>query len=329
MKKTGLIFLLMLAAAAMAQQAEPTTVASAATPDTNSPANSATVETTKNEPRVQYATPTYADIYCAGFVSKNLLPNANYVSGGLATPNTTKYVNGDVIYMAGSGYQPGAQYTILRELQDVNEYEVYPGQRKLLAAAGQPYAEMGRVKVLDTRSKNAIAQIEFSCDTILPGDIAVPFAEKQNVPYHPPTKFDRFAPPSGRLSGRILLAKDFDTILGTGAKVYLNIGSNQGVKVGNYFRAARPYSDDMHDPVDSLSFKASIGEDTQKKRPSYGHHMLMKSNGPTIEVADMPRRAVGEVVILSVTPTSSTGMVTFALEDVHIGDDVELEADQQ
>jgi hypothetical protein len=326
MKKTGLIFLLMLAGAAMAQQAEPTTVASAATPDSNNPA---TVETTKNEPRVQYATPTYADIYCAGFVSKNLLPNANYVAGGLATPNTTKYVNGDVIYLAGSGYQSGAQYTILRELQDVNEYEVYPGQRKLLAAAGQPYAEMGRVKVLDTRSKTAVAQVEFSCDTILPGDIAVPFAEKQNVAYHPPAKFDRFAPPSGRLSGRILLAKDFDTILGTGAKVYLNIGSNQGVKVGNYFRAARPYTDDMHDAVDSLSFKASIGEDTQKKQPSYGHHMLMKSKGPTIEVADLPRRAVGEVVILSVTPTSSTGMVTFALEDVHIGDDVELEADQQ
>ena len=46
-------------------------------------------------------------------------------------------------------------------------------------------------------------------------------------------------------------------------------------------------------------------------------------------MADLPRRAVGEVVILSVTPSSSTGMVTFALEDVRIGDDVELEADQQ
>jgi hypothetical protein len=46
-------------------------------------------------------------------------------------------------------------------------------------------------------------------------------------------------------------------------------------------------------------------------------------------VSDMPRRALGEVVVISVTPTSSTGMITFALEDVHIGDDVELEADQQ
>jgi len=329
MKKTGLILLLLVAIGACAQQSEPTAVASAAAPYTNSSSSTAPTETTKNMPNVRFATPTYADVYCAGFISKQLLPNANYIAGGVETPSTTKFANGDIIYLAGSGYQTGAQYTIVRELHDVNEYEVYPGQHKLLAAAGQPYAEMGRVKVLDTRSKTAVAQIEFSCDSILPGDIAVPFAEKPSVNFRPPTKFDRFAPPSGRLSGRILLAKDFDTILGTGAKVYMNIGSNQGVKVGNYLRAARPYTDDLKDPVDSLSFKASIGEDTQKKLPSYGHHLLTKSNGPTIEVSDMPRRALGEVVVISVTPTSSTGMITFALEDVHIGDDVELEADQQ
>jgi hypothetical protein len=328
MKKIGLI-LVLLATAAWAQQSEPTTVASASAPETNSSSQAAPTETTKNVPNVRFATPTYADMYCAGFINKQLLPDANYVAGGVDTPHTSKYANGDLVYLAGSGYQTGAQYTIIRELRDANEYEVYPGQHKLLAAAGQPYAEMGRVKIVDTRSKTAIAQIEFSCDSILPGDVAVPFAEKPSISFRPPAKFDRFAPPSGRLTGRILLAKDFDTILGTGAKVYMNIGSNQGVKVGNYFRAARSYTDDLNDPVDSLSFKASIGEDTQKKLPSYGHHLLTRSNGPTINVADLPRRAVGEVVIISVTPTSSTGMITFALEDVHIGDDVELEAEQQ
>ena len=58
-------------------------------------------------------------------------------------------------------------------------------------------------------------------------------------------------------SGRIVLAKDFDSILGTGAKVYMNVGANQGVKVGDYFRAVRSYEADLQDPVDSLSFKAS------------------------------------------------------------------------
>ena len=34
--------------------------------------------------RVQ--TPTYSDLYCAGFISKQTLPDANFVAGGLQTP---------------------------------------------------------------------------------------------------------------------------------------------------------------------------------------------------------------------------------------------------
>ena len=40
------------------------------------------------------------------------------------------------------------------------------------------------------------------------------------------------------------MGKDFDSVVGTGQKVYLNVGSNQGVKVGDYFRATRNYYGD-------------------------------------------------------------------------------------
>ncbi len=328
MKKTGLILLLLAATAGFAQEVEPTTLASAATAD-NPASDTSLVQTNRNFPQVRIMTPTYADVYCAGFISKNLVPNANYISGGLQTPNTTKFVKGDIVYLAGSGYQAGQQYEIVRELRDLNKFEMYPGMGVLLKATGQPYAELGRVKILDTRQHNAIAEVEYSCDTILPGDVAIPFAEKPMVSFHAPEKFDRFAPASGRLSGRIVLAKDFDAILGTGAKVYMNVGANQGVKVGDYFRAVRVYSADLYDPVDSLSFKATIGEDTQKKPPSWGGRFGEKTGGPVINVNDLPRRAVGQVVVIGVTPTTATGMVTFALEDVHIGDGIELEAEQQ
>ena len=102
-----------------------------------------------------------------------------------------------------------------------------------------------------------------------------------------------FCPSNGKASGRIVLAKDFDLLLGTGSKVYMNVGANQGVKVGDYFRAVRTYEADLRDPVDSLSFKASTTEDTQKYPPSIEGHMFTKTKGPSIQVADMPRRAVG------------------------------------
>ena len=40
----------------------------------------------------------------------------------------------------------------------------------MLKAMGQPYAELGRVRIVDTRGKMAVAHVEFSCETIVPGD---------------------------------------------------------------------------------------------------------------------------------------------------------------
>jgi hypothetical protein len=314
MKKTGL-FVILLATATWAQVPDLSTVE----------APQGTVPTSASFPVERIPTPTYADLYCAGFISKHILPDANFIAGGLETPTTTKFMRGDIVYLHGTGFSAGAEYEIIRELRDVNEYEMFPGQKKVLKETGQPYEEVGRVKVIDLRSKSAIAQVEYSCDGINPGDTAIPFAEKQTVPYHGPIRFDRFLPASSKVSGRIVMARDFDSQLGTGHKVYLNIGSNQGVKIGDYFRAVRSYEADLKDPVNSLSFRAAIAEDTQKKMPAFDPEMFEKQNGPVIHVRDLPRRAVGELVILGVTDTTATGMIVFANEDVHAGDGVELD----
>jgi hypothetical protein len=286
------------------------------------------VHTAVNVPFVRFQTPTAADIYCAGFITKDRIPDANYVNGGLQTPTATKFEIGELVYLAGSGYQAGQLYSVVREIRDVNEYEIYPGQRKVLAAAGRPYGEIGRVRVVDTRSHSAIAQVELSCDPINPGDVVVPFVERPPVAFHVPGHFDRFAPANGKLTGRIVLGKDFDSELGTGMKLYMNMGSNQGVKVGDYFRVVRSYESTLKDPVESLSFEAQTSEDTQVRPPTFEADRFQKTKGPNIHVRDLPRRAVGEVVVLNVTPTSSSAMVVFALEDVHAGDTVELD-DQQ
>jgi hypothetical protein len=319
MKKTGL-FVLLLATAAWGQNGADADAAAAP---------QGTAPTTSSFPTLRVQTPTYADLYCAGFISKNTLPDAAYVAGGLQTPTTTKFTRGDMIYLQGTGYSAGAEYEIVRALRDVNEYETFPGQKKLLKATGQPYEEVGRVKIIDTRNRTAIGQIEYACDGVNPGDTAIPFAEKQAVTFHAPIRFDRFLPASSKTSGRIVMGKDFDSQLGTGQKVYLNVGANQGVKIGDFYRATRSYTADLDDPVDSLSFKAAIAEDTQKKTPSVDPAMFTKGNGPVIHVRDLPRRSVGEIVIIGVTNTTATGMIVFALEDVHAGDMVEADTVQQ
>jgi len=188
MKKIGLLVLLMTAVAG-AQSAD--------TPEADTPQG--TVSTSANFPIERVLTPTYADVYCAGFINRQSLPDANFVAGGLQTPQTTKFEKGDIVYLHGQGYTAGAEYEIVRALRDINEYEMFPGQRKLLKATGQPYEEVGRVRIIDIRSKTAVARVEYSCDPINPGDTAIPFAEKQMVPFHAPLRFDRFLPPSNLL----------------------------------------------------------------------------------------------------------------------------------
>jgi hypothetical protein len=322
MKKLGYLALLAATAAWGQGPASDLPSQTAPTPDGSLP-------TSANFPIERVQMPTYADVYCAGFINKQSLPDAHFIAGGLETPTDTKFVRGDIVYLYGKGYELGAEYEIIRALRDVNEYEIFPGQRKLLKETGQPYGEIGRVRIVDTRSKTAIAHIEYTCDPINPGDIAIPFAEKTMVSFHPPERFDRFLPSSNKVSGRIVMARDFDSEIGTGQKVYINVGTNQGIKVGDYFRAVRAYEADLKDPVDSLSFKAAISEDTQLKQPSVDPNMFTKTNGPIIHVRDLPRRAVGEIVVIGATPTTATGMVVFSLEDIHAGDNVELDEQAQ
>src|SRR5258708_331448 len=218
MKKTGLLvlFVTTMASAVWAQSND------SAAPDA---APHGTAPTSASFPTQRVQTPTYADLYCAGFISKQTLPDANYISGGLQTPTTTKFTRGDLVYLSGTGYSAGAEYEIVRALRDANEYEMFPGQKKLLKETGQPYEEVGRIKIVDTRNRTAIAQIEYACDGVNPGDTAIPFAEKQAISFHTPLRFDRFIHPGNRLSGRIVMGKAFDSQLGTDHKPYINLGA--------------------------------------------------------------------------------------------------------
>jgi hypothetical protein len=318
MKKIGLL-LLLTATATWAQGP------AADLPSQTAPTPEGTLPTTITFPIERVQMPTYADVYCAGFINKQTLPDAHFVGGGLETPTDTRFTRGDALFLYGKGYELGAQYEIIRALRDINEYELFPGQHKLMKSTGQPYAEIGRVRIVDVRSRSAVAYVEYTCDTISPGDTAIPFAEKTMVSFHPPVRFDRFLPASSKVSGRIVMTRDFDSVIGTGQKVYINVGTNQGVKVGDYFRAVRDYEEDLHDPVDSLSFKAALSEDTQLKQASMDPNFFTKSNGPIIHVHDLPRRAVGEIVVIGTTPTTATGMIVYTMEDIHAGDQVELD----
>jgi outer membrane protein OmpA-like peptidoglycan-associated protein len=259
--------------------------------------------------------PTYSDLYCAGFITNQPLQRLGFVAGGWGTPHMVRFSEREYVYLEGSGFSLGAQYSIVRQARDPNLYESFRGQTALLRHLGRAYSDIGRVRVVAIRNNMAITQVESNCTDIMEGDAAIPFVERQTPVMHAKITFDRFAPPNGKLTGRIVMAKDFDTMAGTGRKVYLNVGANQGVKAGDYFRAVRSYSSYRDDEADNLSFKASSYDDMQIPAGVF----------PYSRLREFPRVSLGEMVVLSVSPTSSTAMVTLSLEDIHLGDGVELE----
>jgi outer membrane protein OmpA-like peptidoglycan-associated protein len=259
--------------------------------------------------------PTYSDVNCAGFITNQQVPEGTYVTSGWDTPTQTRYAQGEYIYLTGSGFQEGQQYSILRKLTDPNRYESFKGQHGAVAAAGQPYSEIAHATIVQggVRGNTAIALVTFTCDGIVPHDLAVPYVERVVPKYKDPGPFDPFAPANSKTTGRIILAKDWDQLMGKGRIVYLNIGADQGVKVGDYFHATRLYNDLASDPVDKLSFKASTLEDTQAL-----------PNVPNSKINELPRRSLGNLMIVNVSPKSSTGILTFTLEYIKVGDSVEM-----
>jgi hypothetical protein len=300
MKKISLVLMLLSALAVSAQQSsEPETSAAA---------------------HVRVAEPaSYADLNCAGFVTRESIPKNNTVVGGFDTPSEVLYAQKETVFLGGGGYEEGKNYAVIRELRDLNEYELFPGQFKAVKNMGQPYADIGHVKVTAIRGSIAIAQIEFSCQNMTMGDIVVPLAERPEVILPLPSG-TRFPPPgTSDLTARIVLARDFDSQVGYRNAVYINAGSGQGVKVGDRFRAMRSYDPDKIDPVDAISYQyRDIYDDTQK---NFKQPFAPFSSGKQNKV--LPSKIVGELVVVSVTPTSSTLLVSNALETIDLGDMVE------
>ena len=104
---------------------------------------------------------------------------------------------------------------------------------------GTVWADEGRLKVIVAQPDVSIAQVEGTCDPMQRGDYVVPFTERPVPPLKPANNFDRFAPPNGKPLAMIITGKRFQQQAGTQDIIYVNLGTQQGVKVGDYFRIFR------------------------------------------------------------------------------------------
>ena len=177
------------------------------------------------------------------------------------------------------------------------------------------YAEVGRIKVNIVHEQSATAQVLHACESISVGDIAVPFSVKAAPPLKPSAAFDPFAPPTGKVNGTIISGREFAQTFGLRDFAYLDIGSKEGVAVGQYFRVYRPFENSARD----------------RFRPFYQQYpekIMGQRFGLNLTLAEqrmLPRDVLGEMVIVHVEGRSATGIFTVVRSAIYVGDQVELE----
>ncbi len=109
----------------------------------------------------------------------------------------------------------------------------------------------------------------------------------------------------------VVAGKQNADLYGKNSTVYVNLGSGQGVKVGDYLRIFR--------------YQGSRAE-TVPQTKDFQFMMYGFGSAPQrYEWNDLPREILGEGLVLNVSRNSSTMMITLTSGQIYAGDYVEIE----
>jgi hypothetical protein len=266
------------------------------------------------------AAPYPNDVYCSGVVSNEAVPRDAYVISGEESNSDTVFSDHDFVFInkgASKGVKVGDRFSVIRPVEDPSKVEWTKWQFSILHKMGTVWEDEGRVRVTEVRPEVSIAQIERGCGYIQRADVVLPFVERPEPPLKQ-VQYERFAPPDGKAMAMVITGQKFLSQVGKNDIVYVNLGSSQGVKIGDYFRIFR-YTGTQHELVyQTRRFAFNVYGDLG---PTYGYGGVSKE----YNWSNVPREVLGEGVVLRTGPNSSTVLITFSEREIYAGDYVEIE----
>jgi hypothetical protein len=258
--------------------------------------------------------PGFSTVYCSGFVSDQKVPDATRLVSAEQSNVKILFGRGDnVIINRGQdkGVRVGDRYSVVRAETDPAEVNWFKWQAKLMKAMGTHYVDAGQLRIVNVQSKTAVAEVTLSCDYMQRGDIVLPFQDRPDPAFKDPGPFDHFAPISGKPVAMVVQSRDYQQSAGQGNTVYVNLGTNKGVKVGDYFRIFR--------------YQGSLAELAPQTKGFQDRLYGFGSSPGRYNWNDLPREVLGEGIVLNVSRNSSTVFVTYSSADIYAGDYVEVE----
>ena len=285
--------------------------------------------------------PAVGDLFCAGFIEYDAQPLHLEVVGSEQEQEQRHHADGDLVFVnAGSaqGMSEGREFAVVRPR---GRFKSHWSSKE--GALGVFTQVVGRVRLVEVKQNVSVALVTGSCEAILLGDVLRNIAPLQTPPDRSGVPLDRFADPTGKAQGRIVMARDGREMLSRNQVVYIDLGREDNVKEGDLLTIFRPLGGGSLTNID----RAEITENTQagfESRRWRGGTFSIKANRAkepygtdpednepvrTPEVKDrrpqMPRKIVGEVIVLRVEQRTATAVITRVAQEIHTGDFVELQ----
>lgn len=275
------------------------------------------------------------NLYCAGYVQSGSIDTSNRIVGAVNEQDGWLYSQFNYVYLnmgSGSGVKPGDVLSVVRPRGQVKTRWTTKGD------LGMYVQEVGSVEVVRVKSDVSVARVKMSCDNFLLGDLVRPMETRVSPMFEKRPALDLFADPTGKAKGRLFMARDNQEVLTREQIVYVDLGSDDNVKVGDYLTIFRPLG--KGNPLDfdvdeSVSARQEGYQSFEYRGGKFSNQAARKSGdnagGKVVtskkakEGRPELRQIVGEMVILNVKEKTATAVITRTAQEIHTGDWVEVQ----
>ena len=275
------------------------------------------------------------NLYCAGYVTTSSMNTDQRIVGAWNEQDGAIYSQPNVLYLnmgSSSGVKVGDQFAVVRPRGQVKTRWTNKGD------LGMYVQEIGSVEVIRVKGDHSVAKVKSSCDNILLGDLVRPMEVRVAPVFTQRPALDLFGEPSGKAMGRLFMARDNLEMLGRENVVYVDLGSEDNVRVGDYLTIFRPLGKGNpfeNDEDESVSARDSGYQSFEYRGGRFSNQAARKSGDNargrvvTTEKAkeDRPsiRKVVGEMVVLNVKEKTATAVIVRNAQEIHTGDYVEIQ----
>lgn len=281
----------------------------------------------------QTTTKSLNALYCGGYVQSSPINTSNFIVGAEFEADKHTFAQGDKLVIRGGNYQVGDMMSVVRPRGRV---ETRWTRKNNLGFYVQ---ELGTVEIVKVKGEISIGEVRTSCDNMLLGDLVVPMQPREFPALKEWTPLDVFGDPNGKATGRIFMARDNQEMLSSEQIVYIDLGAEDNVSVGDYLTIYRPlgtgniidriYSESMSardEGFQSNEYRGGkFSNQAPRKKGDRARGSKMTSEDARSRRPDNIRRVVGEMVILNVKEKTATAMITRTTQEVHTGDYVEVQ----